>query len=112
MGKKSKAKEFRRIAAQLPTLHQEAIQKNVVTGHHLLTLGMSKFADGSSVEADKTYMNPEKVLVKVNHARRLRKHVEKFGQAGMIGYVRSVNKYVQENSDKVKENSDKAQQNS
>lgn len=99
MGKKAKAKEFRRLAAGLPELKQESIEKSVVSADKLLQAGISKFSDGSPVELGKNYVKTDMVYTNVNHARRLRKHAAKFGQAGVVGYIRSVKKFVQENKD-------------
>jgi hypothetical protein len=64
MGKKSKFKEMRRIAAGLPPLKQKAVKVSLVKGSELLEEGIDKTQSGNSIVSSHEYKEKKRYWYK------------------------------------------------
>lgn len=91
MGKASKLKKIRKIAAKLPVINRNTREYHIVKGVDLIEdYGSDQNQDGSMILADKTYKVAMPVITEINHNRALKRNYNKHGIAGIRGYAQAV----------------------
>lgn len=93
MGKKSKFKQIRRMAEQIPAIPSSARVKVQKTGMELLKEGI-KEADGKPINPLGRYYQSKKVAVPTNHNRKMKKLYNKSGHAGVKAYLNDTTEYL------------------
>jgi hypothetical protein len=89
MGKKSKHKKIRKIAANLPTIHRRAVIGSQVPGYEITEAE----AQGMEVDPKSIYRRKQEVAVPLNHERKMKQLYQKHGPKGVEMYVRAVVDY-------------------
>jgi hypothetical protein len=97
MGKKSKIKQIRRIASQMPVINQKKIVKELVPGSEAIKSGV-KEVDGKPVDEHRFYEKKYAVAVPVNHNRQMKKLYNKMGGKGVGLYMSAVQKFSEQNT--------------
>lgn len=95
MGKKARAKIIRRQVADLPVINIKSHENHIVSGAEFLTQGRTEI-DGQKVEVHKVYIDPIPVISPINHSRRLRKLVNKYGEAVIPVYKEAMQQSQQQ----------------
>lgn len=93
MGKKSKFKQIRRLANQMPVIHTQAVKGSVVKGYEILKEGM-KEVDGKPIDAYGNYKKKQIIAAPLNHNRKMKKLYNQYGPAGVGMYINAVNRHV------------------
>lgn len=93
MGKKSKIKQIRRLASQMPDLQLNVIKGGVVKGSELIKQGI-KEVEGKPVEPHTNYRKKEVVQQPLNHHRQMKRLYNKMGESGVGAYINEVNRFV------------------
>ena len=89
MGKKSKTKLLRRIAAELPKMQEQAFTKKIVSGFELA----SEKREKDAYDPSKNYLQRNAVVaVPVNHTRRMKKLAKQYGMNSAVSYALMVQK--------------------
>jgi hypothetical protein len=94
MGKKSKFKAIKRLAAQMPEIlihHPLGITK---AGHALIHDGVSKLPSGEKVNPMMKYKAVSANPTPLNHSRKMKQLYIKHGSVGISSYLRAVRNYV------------------
>lgn len=92
MGKKALNKRLRKEASGLGVIMKQAHENHIRKGSELIVNGQIEI-DGKAVDPNKTYLDPLPVSVAINHHRRLKKLVNKYGLAAVEIYKTAVNDY-------------------
>lgn len=100
MGKKSRLKQIKRAAAQLPEFQQHAyrvvhMSPDELAKHNELCEAENR--TDKKLDPNMQYIRREGYAVRVNHARRLKRHVQKHGMAGYVGYIKAVEEFAAQN---------------
>ena len=93
MGKKSKFKQLRRIASQMPQIMTSKPVASAVTGSELIEQGVKKLSNGDEVDPKKTYRQVQGVPTPLNHNRKMKDAYNKYGADGVNSYINSVRTY-------------------
>lgn len=94
MGKAAKLKKIRRLASQMPVINTKGIEVSLVDGYELIAKGI-KEVDGKPVDPKGNYKEKKKVLVPINHNKKMKKLYNMGGIAGVKMYVSAVQQYQQ-----------------
>lgn len=102
MGKASKLKKIRKLAAQLPAINTYGVSADgeIITGADLLNENV-KEVRGNKVELTDKFVRRKKIEVQINHNRRMKQMYNKYGLRGVAGYANAVVNFVKQ---KPKEN--------
>lgn len=103
MGKKAKLKQIRRLAEQLPVVNIGHVVGELVSGGELIKTGVNKLPSGERVMADQRYRRKETVEVSLNHNRKMKKLYNRYGAAGVQGYMTGIKRHVASQVQKVEE---------
>jgi hypothetical protein len=95
MGKKSKFKAIKRLAAQLPAMTVQSLVTTRLTGAEVLESGVTE-VNGHRVWQHGTYIRKSREAVEVNHVEQMKKMYYKHKVAGVRGYVSAVKKRDEE----------------
>lgn len=96
MGKSKINKLIRRHAKKLPTVNQWSHEVHFMKGSQLAEeYGTKIMENGLVLEDEKIYKSVMPVLLPVNHNRMMKKQYYKNGQKGVIDYIESVGKVIQ-----------------
>ena len=90
MGKKKKYKLIGQSLGDLPIVMRNCHENHLMQGHEMIKNGETEI-NGEKVEPWKTYVNPFPVQIAVNHKRRLKKLVNKYGNE-VIDLYKQANK--------------------
>ena len=78
MGKKAKAKMARKAVQSLPVVMKDSHENHIESGWQMIARGQTEI-NGEKVEPMKTYNNPMPVSMAINHGRRMKKLIQKYG---------------------------------
>jgi hypothetical protein len=99
MGKKSKLKAIRRIAASMPVIEGERKVTHRVMGASLIEEFNTKtLPSGTAIEPNAIYRETRKEKVEVNHERRMKLLYNRYGSVGVDAYMKAVAEYADEQS--------------
>lgn len=98
MGKKAKLKKIRKLASQLPVIPTQRVVGYYITGAEILTTSDQTEVDGKPIDPEAVYKKKEIQETVVNHHRRMKALYNKKGEAGVLAYVRAVDKYASEHA--------------
>lgn len=92
MGRKSKLKEMRRLAKELPQINQMERVSERLTGAELRNLGIEKTDDDKAIPIsdNKLFKRITTRDKPVNHERQLKEQYNKHGVAGVRAYIKAV----------------------
>lgn len=94
MGKKSKFKAIRRLAAQMPVINKSAvIEVERVKGSTLIEEGTTE-VNGKPVIDHENYKRVKTGPVAINHKRKMKKLYNAHGKKGVGSYLQAVNNYL------------------
>ena len=88
MGKKSKLKKIRKIAAEMPVIYRKAVIGSLVKGNEVTEEQL-----GEPVNPEAIYRQKETKAVPMNHYRRMKALYNKMGPSGVGAYYRAVEDY-------------------
>lgn len=94
MGKKSKLKQIRKIASQLPAIPIQRVVGEPTQGADLIKSGTDKLKDGTLINPDKMYSKKRVVSASLNHTKKMKKMYNKYGLSGVQGYINAVQEHV------------------
>lgn len=89
MGKKALLKTIRRIAETLPAMQKPSEAKRVLRGSYLIENGVTTLKDNTSVDPNK-YYSADIDHDPVNHAKAMKKALQKGGFSAMGSYIAAV----------------------
>lgn len=78
MGKKARNKLLRKEVEGLPVIMKQSHENHIRKGHELIALGQTEI-NGQKVNPVGIYVDPLPVSIAINHHRRLKKLVNKYG---------------------------------
>lgn len=93
MGKASKFKQIRKMAATMPALKILKPKSQIITGAQLIERGTTEL-NGDPVDPKQVYKESGKVEVSANHVNEMKRLFKKFGQRGILGYQVAVDNQV------------------
>lgn len=93
MGKKSKLKQLRRIAQQMPQIMTSKPVASTIDGSELIKQGVLKLSNGDEVYPLKTYRQVQGVPTPLNHIRKMKDAYNKGGEKAVNIYIQSVRVY-------------------
>jgi hypothetical protein len=103
MGKKSKFKQLRKLAQQMPVIMTSNPESTSVQGDELIRQGVLKLKNGDKIDPLKEYRQVKGVPTPLNHARKMKEIYNKAGANGVNQYIQSVNQYDQHRQERLKE---------
>jgi hypothetical protein len=89
MGRKSKIKAIKRLAANLPAMTMQAMVTTKLTGSELIETGV-KEVNGEPVQYGKSYLRKAIKTVPVDHVKHMKKMYDKHKAQGIMGYVSAI----------------------
>jgi len=96
MGKKSKLKAIKKMAALMPTIETVKKVGTVVSGSELIEKGVVSIADESvPVLPNHKYKKQEFKKVPVNHEKEMKRVYNRYGAAGVKQYAIEAARYVE-----------------
>lgn len=93
MGKKSKFKKFKRIAAQLPAINTRAVIGETVSGSDAIKMGLES---DKGINPAFQYRRKRMVERSLNHPRNMKRAYYRSGLDGVTGYANAVIKFATE----------------
>jgi hypothetical protein len=92
MGKKAQAKRIRKELELMPAIFTNSFEKQILKGDKLLEQGVTVIND-NPVDLEATYVQKVPTQVPVNHARRVKKLVKKYGFGVIDTYKKANSSY-------------------
>lgn len=89
MGKKARNKLLRKEVQELPTIFKKAHENHIRKGHEMIALGQTEI-NGEKVNPMGIYVDPLPVSIAINHHRRLKKLVNKYGMNVVEVYKKAI----------------------
>jgi hypothetical protein len=90
MGKKNKYKGLSKVANQLPVVMRHCSEKHIVSGEQLIKEEDIQKINDKPVDPEKMYVQHYPVMIAINHKRKLKRLVDKYGSAIVPVYAQSV----------------------
>lgn len=101
--KKRLVKELAKVAAEMPVIFRQSVEKHFVKGSELLEQGITDLPNPRANEfgqpervpviAGMTYVQPMPVQIAINHKRKLKNVLKSYGISGVHSYVDAVIKH-------------------
>ena len=94
MGKKAQAKMARKAVQSLPVIMKDSHENHVETGWQMIARGQTEI-NGEKIEPMKIYNNPMPISMAINHGRRLKKLIQKYGTEIIPSYLAAMQQSTQ-----------------
>lgn len=92
--KKKHVKQLRQIAQSMPPIEiKKGVDKSIVLGSELIASGILETKDGKRITPEEQYTQSKPAKGIVNHERKMKDLLKKYGPSGVNAYIRAVQEY-------------------